>query len=167
MTRFEKLSIAFCLWQLMTPLQAAQAQSGLRFQTDPNAPLNLKAEKMLWDQKAGRSDLSGRVRVRQGPMQVTAARMQVRFGADGAAESLTAQDNVVLINEDGQRAEATRMDFDLRKDILLMRENVVMQAMTPKGQNQKLSGAALSIDMVSGQARLTGGKNRARIELQP
>ena len=42
-----------------------------------------------------------------------------------------------------------------------------MQARTAKGQTQKLTGETLSIDMVSGRARLRGGKTRARIELTP
>ena len=159
------------IWLLALALIApvpAFAQSGLRFQTDPDAPLTLAAKTMRWQQAQGVSDLRGNVRVTQGPMRLRANEMQIRFAADGAAETLTARGDVELVNEDGQRATAETADFDIQKDRLVLRGTVVMQARGGDGrtQSQKLSGETLSIDMASGRARLRGGKSRARIELE-
>ena len=158
--------IAMISAALLSPI-AAVAQQGLRFQTDPQAPLHMRADTMRWQQQQGLSDLRGKARVEQGPMQMTANTMQIRFAADGTAETLAARGDVVLVNEDGQRATAAAADFDLQKDQLTLRGQVVMQARAAKGQTQKLTGETLSIDMVSGRARLRGGKTRARIELTP
>lgn len=149
----------------------AFAQQGLSFQTEPDAPLTLAAQTMQWQQAQGVSDLKGDVRMAQGPMRLRAKAMQIRFAADGTAETLTAQGDVELINEDGQRASAETADFDFQKDQLVLRGQVVMQARADggqsRGQSQKLSGETLSIDMASGRALLRGGKARARIELAP
>ena len=101
-------------------------------------------------------------------MRLRANEMQIRFAADGAAETLTARGDIELVNEDGQRATAETADFDIQKDRLVLRGTVVMQARGGDGrtQSQKLSGETLSIDMASGRARLRGGKSRARIELE-
>lgn len=152
---------------MLVALAQAEAQQGLSFQTDADAPLHMRADTMRWQQQQGVSDLRGKARVAQGPMQMTAKTMQIRFAADGTAETLAARGDVKLVNEDGQRATAAAADFDIQKDQLTLRGQVVMQARTAKGQTQKLTGETLSIDMVSGRARLRGGKTRARIELTP
>jgi hypothetical protein len=45
---------------------------------------------------------------------------------------------------------------------------VVQPALTKDAQDRRVSGGQLTLDLVSGQARLTGGgdKPRARIELR-
>lgn len=165
------MSRLLVIWLLGLALIApapASAQSGLSFQTDPDAPLTLAARTMRWQQAQGVSDLRGKVRVTQGPMRLRANEMQIRFGADGAAQTLTARGDVELVNEDGQRATAEKADFDIQKDQLVLRGTVVMQARSDgdRTQSQKLSGETLSIDMASGRAVLRGGKTRARIELE-
>lgn len=158
-----RLALAFMAGLFICP--TLQAQEGLRFQTDPNAPLELQADKMQWQQKQGVAELTGNVAIDQGPMRVTAATMQVIFAADGAAQSLAARGDVVLVNEDGQRARAKAADFDLQKDIMVLRGRVAMQGLSATGKMQKLSGETLRINMLTGKADLRGGKGRARIEL--
>lgn len=150
---------------LLAPAPAS-AQQGLGFQTDPDAPLSLAAQEMRWQQTQGIGDLRGNVRVTQGPMRMRAQAMQIRFADDGVAETLTARGHVELTNADGQSASSERAEFDIRKNQLVLRGAVRMQAHRPGGQNQKLVGETLSIDMESGRARLRGGKTRARIELE-
>ena len=147
-------------------LAPAMAQQGLRFQTPPDAPLTLSAQNMRWQQTQGISDLKGNVRIVQGPMRMRAITMQIRFAADGTAETIIARGNVELVNDDGQRATAEKADFDIQKDQLVLRDTVRMQARGAGGERQNLSGETLSIDMASGHARLRGGKTRARIELE-
>ncbi len=164
-----RLSLTLMLALLAAPglfmTAPVQAQEGLRFQTDPDAPLALQADKMQWQQKQGVADLTGSVAINQGPMQVTAETMQVMFAAGGAAQSMAARGNVLLVNKDGQRARAEAADFDLEKDIMVMRGSVAMQGLTRKGKMQKLTGETLSINMLTGKATLRGGKSRARIEI--
>lgn len=160
-----RLIVIWLMSITLISLTPSMAQQGLRFQTDPDAPLEMQAQSMRWQQVQGISDLSGAARVTQGPMRMSATTMQVRFSADGTAETLTARDNVELVNEDGQRATAETAEFDLLKENLMLRGNVTMRALGANGQSQKLSGETLSIDMASGRAKLRGGKSRARIEL--
>lgn len=160
--------VAFLMAFLMAFLIAmapAMAQQGLRFQTDPNAPLDMVADEMRWQQNEGLADLTGNVVVEQGPMRLSAGHMRVIF-ENGTATRLRAEKNVLLQNDDGQKARAEKADFDLQKDLMVLRGAVSFDRLTEKGTRQKLTGARLAVDMVSGKAQLTGGKNRARIELQ-
>lgn len=156
------LAYAFLSLVLATPAAVAQA---LRFQTAPDAPIEVSADEMRWQQNDGLADLTDNVVVSQGPMRLQAGHMRVRF-ENGAAVHLHADKNVFLQNEDGQKARAQKADFDLTKDVMVLRGAVVFDRITEKGAKQKLTGETLAVDMVSGKARLEGGKSRARIELQ-
>lgn len=145
----------------------AQAQS-LRFSTDASAPVHLQAKEMRWQKNKQLADLSGGAQVVQGPMQLDANIMQVRFDRQGGAQNLLASGALVVRGQDGQRATAERGDFDLQQDILVLTGNVTFTLANNQNANaeaQKLSGTRLQIDMKTGTAKLTGGKSRARIEI--
>lgn len=160
MKRFKRLCAAFLL-----AAPTAMAQQGLRFQTAPDAPLDVTAVKMQWQQNNNLADLTGMVVVVQGPMRLEAEQMRIVF-ENGAARHLRARNNVHLRDEDGQTAQAANADFDLQNDQLVLRGEVVLERQEATGERQKLIGDTLKVDMVSGKANLKGGKSRARIELQ-
>jgi lipopolysaccharide export system protein LptA len=161
---------------LIMPPTPAQAQQGLRFAIDADAPIAVRAAQLRWQRAQGiaelkgalKGDVKGEAQVSQGPMQLSARNLHIRFAPNGGtAQTLTARTNVVLVNQDGQRATADKADFDIENQRLILHGNVKVKSRTEKGETQNLSGARLHINMVTGQADLRGGKTRARIELTP
>ena len=158
-------------------VDTASAQS-LRFVTDNAAPIELKAGDMVWQRETGHAVLSDAARFAQGPLSLSAARIDLSFAPDGTAQTMTAEGDVVLVSRDKtgtRRAEAARAELDLTADKLVLLGNVsVTQMGSPSSDNNNtadaagLMGGELTVDMVSGRAILRGGgdKPRARIELR-
>ena len=154
---------------LPLPLMA-QAQS-LRFATDNQAPLMLEAGEMIWQRQAAQAQLRDKARLHQGPLDLSADRLEIKFAADGTAQLIRAEGQVALYssgdNENTpRRATADRAVVNLAEETILLNGNVVMQADGDHGA--QLIGGQLVLDMVSGRARLSGSadKPRARIELR-
>lgn len=158
-------------------LPTGTAAQGLRFATDRNAPLDLEAGRLVWQQTAGRVDISGGVLV-QGPLSLSARTMQLTLGADGTPDRLTAAGDVVLVSTGapnspagGRRAEAATAVYDLAGQTLVLDGGVKVNVQDTRPVN--LSGESLMLDMRDGRAKLSGGggtakpagKGRARIEL--
>lgn len=152
----------FLLCVLLLGFSVPAAAQAIRFQTDANAPVDIAADKLLWQQKSNRADLSGAAHVTQGALTLSADFMQIIMGADGTAQKLKARGNVIV--DDGiQTARAGQADYDLQNNELQMRDDV---SVTQKANKRKVSGAALRINMSDGQATLSGSqKSRARIQL--
>jgi lipopolysaccharide transport protein LptA len=153
----------------------SETGSGLRFATDAAAPIDIEAGLMAWQRGADKNRLSDGARIQQGPLTLSAARIDIVLADDGTAQSLIAEGEVVLISEEeaGQaprRAKAEQAVMDLSAETLVMRGNVAVVQMAAKAgaQESRLSGGQLALDLASGKARLTGGgdKPRARIELR-
>lgn len=151
------------------------APSAERFTTDASAPIDLEAGLMVWQRGADRARLSAGSRIAQGPLTLSAARIGIVLADDGTAQSLAADGQVILrsTNDAGwemRRAEADNALMDLTANTLVLRGyvTVVQPALTKDAQDRRVSGGQLTLDLVSGQARLTGGgdKPRARIELR-
>lgn len=154
---------------LPLPLMA-QAQS-LRFATDNQAPLMLEAGEMIWQRQAAQAQLRDKARLHQGPLDLSADRLEIKFAADGTAQLIRAEGQVALYsrgdNESApRRATADRAVVNLAEETILLNGNVVMHA--EGDDTAQLSGGQLALDMVSGRARLSGSadKPRARIELR-
>jgi lipopolysaccharide transport protein LptA len=147
----------------------------VRFTTDASAPIDLEAGLMVWQRGADRARFSAGARIAQGPLTLSAARIDIVLADDGTAQSLAADGQVILrsTNDAGRemrRAEADNALMDLTANTLVLRGDVtvVQPALTKDAQDRRVSGGQLTLDLVSGQARLTGGgdKPRARIELR-
>lgn len=154
---------------MTTSLSAAMAQ-GLRFQTDPNAPVDIAAGQVDWFARDNRASFTDTARFQQGPLEMTAQNMQLRMRGDGTPDLLTATGNVVLVSygEDGRelrRATAAQATYRPRAESLVLTGDVELRDMNDR--ETLLKGARLEIDMLSGRAALKGGKKgRARIELR-
>lgn len=176
-----RASLAWLLLALAFSLPAAQAQEaqaaqggqkpkGLTFATDPTAPVDIAAGRVDWHADDGRAAFTQGASFQQGPMKMTAARMNLQMTADGTPETLTAIGDVVLISfaADGRemrRATAAKAVYRPQDESLAMNGQVTLDE---KGERPGLlRGENLTIDMRSGRAELTGGKkSRARIELR-
>ena len=69
-------------------VDTASAQS-LRFVTDNAAPIELKAGDMVWQRETGHAVLSDAARFAQGPLSLSAARIDLSFAPDGTAQTMT------------------------------------------------------------------------------
>jgi lipopolysaccharide transport protein LptA len=161
--------------QISPSPSAPSAPSAVRFTTDASAPIDLEAGLMVWQRGADRARFSAGARIAQGPLTLSAARIDIVLADDGTAQSLAADGQVILrsTNDAGRetrRAEADNALMDLTANTLVLRGDVtvVQPALTKDAQDRRVSGGQLTLDLVSGQARLTGGgdKPRARIELR-
>ncbi len=94
------------------------------------------------------------------PLEMQAAHMVLR----DEAQKLTARDRVIVLFDDGRRAEADRAVYDLAAEQMTLSGSVKV---TQTGeQASTVTGARLLINMRTGAARLLGEKKgRARIEL--
>ena len=174
------LVIALCL----SP-NASHAQ-GLSFATDASAPLDAKADKIIWQQTKGRADFSGHAHITQGPLTMKADAMHLQMGPNGEAQRLVSQGHVVVLSDlnsgggsdggsdgsmDGgvRRATADTATYDLSANQLLLSGNVKI-SQTGDLSSGEVSSGSLKIDMQTGIARLLGQTNekpgRARIELK-
>ncbi|MGB0477824.1 MAG: LptA/OstA family protein [Parvibaculales bacterium] len=163
----------FVTLALLLPLAAApraEAQA-LRFATDSTAPIDLAAGLMVWQRAAGHAQLNKDAQMRQGPLTLSADQLAIKFADNGTAENIRADGQVVLLSaasDDSapRRATARQAFVDLEGQTIILTGDVTMTDGADAAR--QLSGARLSLDMVSGRARLTGGvdKPRARIELR-
>lgn len=168
MKRLIKITRSIMLLCLLVLAAPAWAQT--RFSTDPAAPTILEAGRMLWQQESGRMVLTEGAQLTQGPMILTAEAMEIISAAGGGEpEKLTANGKVVLRSENGRVARGDKAVYRFSQETLTLTGNVEMSDTTPDARAQKLSGAALTINMLDGTSRLTGGDRggRARIELRP
>ena len=158
----------FCRWPQQ---QRAQAQA-LRFATtDSTAPINVAAGLMVWQRAAGHAQLNKDAQMRQGPLTLSAQQLAIKFADNGTAENIQADGQVVLLSAAGddsapRRATARQAFVDLARQTIILTGDVTMTDGVDAAR--QLSGARLSLDMVSGRAHLTGDANkpRARIELR-
>ena len=109
--------------------------------------------------------------MRQGPLTLSADQLAIKFADNGTAENIRADGQVLLLSaaSDGsapRRATARQAFVDLAGQTIILTGDVTMTDGADAAR--QLSGARLSLEMVSGRARLTGGadKPRARIELR-
>ena len=168
MKRLIKITRSIMLLCLLVLAAPAWAQT--RFSTDPAAPTILEAGRMLWQQESGRMVLTEGAQLTQGPMILTAEAMEIISASGGGEpEKLTANGKVVLRSENGRVARGDKAVYRFSQETLTLTGNVEMSDTTPDARAQKLSGAALTINMRDGTSRLTGGDRggRARIELRP
>ncbi|MBT5517991.1 MAG: hypothetical protein HOK33_03510 [Rhodobiaceae bacterium] len=166
--------LVIALW--LSP-NASHAQR-LSFATDASAPLDAKADKIIWQQTKGRADFSGHAHITQGPLTMKADAMHLQMGPDGEAQRLVSQGHVVVLsdlNSGGgsgggvRRATADTATYDLSANQLLLSGNVKI-SQTGDLSSGEVSSGSLKIDMQTGIARLLGQTNekpgRARIELK-
>jgi lipopolysaccharide transport protein LptA len=160
------------LAMLLVPLLSGKvAAQNLRFATDSQAPLFVEAGAMIWQRNAAQAQLSDNARLHQGPLGLSADKLEITFAANGKAQLIRAIGEVALRSSgDSQsaarHATAERAWVNLTEQTIMLTGNVVMHS--EADEQARLSGGQLTLDMASGRARLSGtaDKPRARIELR-
>lgn len=106
---------------LLNPPAAAPANPGdppaVNPTPDAEAPLDIRADRLEIDQRAGLARFSGQVTARQGALELRCAALVARYRADGEIDRLDAEGGVEVQAEDW-RARAERVRFDRAKGAL-------------------------------------------------
>ena len=88
---------------------------------------------MIWQREAAQAQLRDKARLHQGPLDLSADRLEIKFAANGTAQLIRAEGQVALHsrgdNENTpRRATADRAVVNLAEETILLNGNVVMQA---------------------------------------
>jgi lipopolysaccharide transport protein LptA/LPS export ABC transporter protein LptC len=134
------------------------------FKTDPNAPVDIEADRLDVDDKAHQAVFRGDVRAQQGDFTVRTAQLTAHYtgsagiaGATGGAAKpqpaqltrIEARGKVIVTSKDGQRATGDWANFDMHSNKVIVGGDVVLS----QAQNV-IRGTQLVIDMATGQSTI-------------
>jgi lipopolysaccharide export system protein LptA len=118
---------------------------------DPTQPVEVTSDRLQVNQSDGSALFSGDVLVVQGAMRLTAAEVQVEYGADGKRiERLLASGGVTLANG-GEAAESDEATYTIDTGTVVMTGDVLL---TQGGS--ALSGRQLTVDLNTGTGVMEG-----------
>ncbi len=144
------------------PAAAKGMSFGGNFKTDPNAPVEIDADRLDVDDPAKEAVFTGTVRAKQGDFILQASELKATYtgssmlgGSDnekagqGTAKltRLKANKNVAVTSADGQHATGDWADFDTKANTVTLGGNVIMT----QGKNV-VRGSKLVIDMTTGES---------------
>jgi len=122
---------------------------------DSSAPIDFSSDHIELQDRANRVLLTGNVRITQGEMTLTSARMTVTYTgqiANGSPQvSRLDASGGVTINRPDQSARSTYAVYDLNRRVITMVGNVTLK----QGANN-VSGGRLSINLDTGRATIDG-----------
>ena len=131
----------------------ASAQTSLSlgsFTTDPDAPVEMTADKLTVSQSDGSAQFEGNVIIAQGVIRLAASLVTVTYLEAGGIDRLNASGGVTLVTQT-ESAKAETAEYDLTNRQLMMRGEVVLI----QGQNA-ISADSMNIDLASGAAVMEG-----------
>ena len=101
------------------------ALGGIR--TDPNAPVEITADRLEADQARGTAVFSGGVVVHQGPLTLAAPRVEVIYASDGSGgmDRVLASGGVTMTSGT-DAAEAAEAAYDVSAGVVVMTGNVLL-----------------------------------------
>ncbi len=149
-----RMMTAMLTMLLMLPgLAAAQTQMALGgLAADPDAPVEITAERLSVDQATGRATFEGDVLIGQGDMKISAATVEVVYDdASGEIARLEAVGGVTFVTAT-EAAEAESAVYDISGGMLTLIGDVLLT----QGRTA-LSSQRMEIDLAAGTAQLTGG----------
>lgn len=134
------------------------------FKTDPNAPIDVEADRLDVDDRAKTAVYKGDVRAKQGDFVVRTAKLTARYtGQAGLAEQLDnadkskkqdaqvnrieARGKVIVTSKDGQSATGDWADFDIKSNKVVLGGDVVLTQ-----EKNVVRGTKLVIDMLTGES---------------
>ena len=125
---------------------------------DTDAPVDVAADRIEVQDRADRAIFSGNVEVRQGSLQLSAARLTVAYANAGGIEiqRLEASGGVTL-RSPSETARSQFAIYDLDRRLVTMLGNVSLN----RGES-RVNGGRLVIDLDSGRAVMDGGATGTR-----
>ena len=125
---------------------------------DTSAAVEVTADSLSIDQDTGRAVFEGNVIVGQGELRLSAAMVEVVYGADaGQIDRLIASGGVTFVTAD-EAAEAQEADYDIATGLLLLSGDVLLT----QGASA-ISAGSMVINVTDGTATMEG---RVRTVLQ-
>ena len=117
---------------------------------DPNAPINISADRFLADNNAKTGTWSGNVVVTQGDIKMRANSMRVNVvGKSNKPDKILANGGVVVDSPTSGTVTGDSAVYDVAPRIVTMSGHVVL-----KRQKDVMRGTQLTVNLVSGQAVL-------------
>jgi lipopolysaccharide transport protein LptA/LPS export ABC transporter protein LptC len=141
---------------------AGAAAPAVVFKTDPNAPIDVEADRLDVDDRAKLAVFKGNVHAAQGDFVVRTAELSARYtGQAGLAAQINAntakqpaqltrieaRGKVIVTSKDGQNATGDWADFDVKANQVTLGGDVVLTQ-----DNNVVRGTRLVIDMTTGQS---------------
>jgi lipopolysaccharide export system protein LptA len=126
--------------------------------SDPDAPIEYSAKDCNADQKSGSLVCSGSVTIRQGNLRLRADTVRIHSPDNKTVDRVFAKGQVVVDSPSGTATgdsgvyEVEPRRITLEGNVVLVRRASVMR------------GAKLSVDLISGVAKLNGVENGGRVQ---
>lgn len=140
--------LSTCLLAFTASAQTSLSLGG--FTTDPDAPVEMTADKLTVSQSDGSAQFEGNVIIAQGVIRLAASLVTVTYLEAGGIDRLNASGGVTLVTQT-ESAKAETAEYDLTNRQLMMRGEVVLI----QGQNA-ISADSMNIDLASGAAVMEG-----------
>ena len=143
---------------LFSPPAAAQEGALGGFRNDPGKPIEVEADALEVQDASQTATFTGNVRVVQGDIRMKADRIAVHYagGKSGGSriQKIAASGNVLISAPDNQTASGDWANYMVATRQIEMGNSVVLR----QGENV-IRGSRLSVNLDSGQARVSGGEN--------
>lgn len=133
-----------------TIAQGAQVAFG-GLSHDSSLPVEVTSDSLNVDQNSGQAVFSGNVLVGQGALRLSAGKVEVIYGQDGASIARLLASGGVLITNAGEAAEAQNAEYNLESSSVVLTGNVLLTQ-----ANSALSGERMVIDLNTGTGRMEG-----------
>lgn len=163
---FSGLFIAGAMTIAPIPATAQSVNSPLGGFTKGNkGPIDIQADELVIKQKENIAIFSGKVNVTQGKFTLKSSRLVVKYldaGKDGKGKREISQLDAtggVIVTSDNQSATGDWATMDVKKNIIIMGDNVVLSQ-----EGSVIHGSKVLVDLNTGYSQiLSGKKNGGRV----
>ena len=132
------------------PIHAQTSLSLGGFSPDPEAPIEMTADRLTVNQLDGSAQFESNVVISQGDIHITAELVTVTYLKDGGIDQLNATGGVTFVTQT-ESAEAETAAYDLTNRQLVLGGGVLLT----QGQ-RAISADKMSIDLETGAALMEG-----------
>ncbi|PKP76174.1 MAG: lipopolysaccharide transport periplasmic protein LptA [Alphaproteobacteria bacterium HGW-Alphaproteobacteria-3] len=140
------------------PVSAQESGAPGGFRNEPDKPIEVEADALEVQDTERTATFTGNVRVVQGDIRMKADRIAVHYagGKSGGSriQKIAASGNVLISAPDNQTASGDWANYMVATRQIEMGNSVVLR----QGENV-IRGSRLSVNLDSGQARVSGGEN--------
>ena len=140
--------LSYCWITLPVFAQTSLSLGG--FNSNPNAPIEMTADKLTISQTDGSAQLEGNVIITQQNIKIMAQLVVVSYLESGDINQLSARGGVTVVTQT-ETAEAKTADYDLGSQNLVLRGDVSLT----QGQIA-ISSDTMTIDLTTGAAIIEG-----------
>ena len=144
------LTVVISAFFFVIPIHAQTSLSLGGFSPDPEAPIEMTADKLTINQHDGSAQFESNVVISQGDIHIAAELVTVTYLKDGGIDQLNATGGVTFVTQT-ESAEAETADYDLTNRQLVMSGGVLLT----QGQ-RAISADKMSIDLETGAALMEG-----------